>query len=234
MAGAGNISIAAQVLGFQGGKATRRRPPAASGYYGVYAYGASWQASLTNADGGRERLGTFPTRQEAALAYDQAARQCTYKERPLNFMSLDYEKAVEEAECGDCGDGRGEEQQARGARSSAAATDLSSVGHIGGEFVPSRPPAFSPARKNPTEHESQRLERLELAARRSGSGADTRGERWTAEEPQILAQNFGLSPSQLRYMLPGRSYVQIDSKLSVVRKHVRAACKLAKRTTSGS
>jgi hypothetical protein len=115
-----------------------------------------------------------------------------------------------------------------GARSSAAATDLSSVGPIGGEFVPSRPPAFPPP---PT---PQRSQRLELAARRSGSGADTRGERWTAEESQILAQNFGLSQSQLRDLLPGRSKQQIKDKLHSVRKHVRAACKLAKRTTSGS
>jgi hypothetical protein len=89
-----------------------------------------------------------------------------------------------EAECGGRGDGRGEEQQARGARSSAAATDLSSVGPIGGELAPG---------KGSTEHESQRLERLGLDARSSGSGADTRGEKWALEESQILAQNLGQS-----------------------------------------
>jgi hypothetical protein len=53
---------------------------------------------------------------------------------------------------------------------------------------------------------------------RDGGGGDTRGERWTAEEPQILAQHPGQSMSKLESMLPNKSITQIKSKLSHVRQ----------------
>ena len=44
--------------------------------------------------GGKQRnLGSFDTKQEAALAYDRAARECG-EEKPLNYDSI---KAAEEA-----------------------------------------------------------------------------------------------------------------------------------------
>jgi hypothetical protein len=73
------------------------RPP--SGYYGVYANGKRWRAEI--AYGGKQHgLGYFDTKQEAALAYDRAARECG-EEKPLNFDSIE------------AGDGAAEEAQAK-------------------------------------------------------------------------------------------------------------------------
>jgi hypothetical protein len=68
------------------------KPRPASGFYGVSAHGKRWQARITN---GRKKhyLGTFDTKQEAALAYDREARQCG-EDRPLNYESI---KTAEEA-----------------------------------------------------------------------------------------------------------------------------------------
>jgi hypothetical protein len=66
------------------------KPRPASGYYGVYAYLKRWQAGIYYS-GKQRRLGTFATKQEAALAYDRAARECG-EERPLNYDSIEAAK----------------------------------------------------------------------------------------------------------------------------------------------
>jgi hypothetical protein len=68
------------------------KPRPSSGFYGVYASGKRWTAQITY-DNKHHHLGTFDTKQEAALAYDRKARQCG-KDRPLNYESI---KAAEEA-----------------------------------------------------------------------------------------------------------------------------------------
>jgi hypothetical protein len=68
------------------------KPRPASGFYGVSANKKQWNAKICY-DSTRHNLGTFDTKQEAALAYDRAARQCG-KDRPLNYESI---KAAEEA-----------------------------------------------------------------------------------------------------------------------------------------
>jgi hypothetical protein len=61
------------------------RPP--SGYYGVAAKGKRWQAHI-HCDGKKQNLGTFDTKQEAALAYDREARQ-RGEDKPLNYESIE-------------------------------------------------------------------------------------------------------------------------------------------------
>jgi hypothetical protein len=68
------------------------KPLPASGFYGVTANGKRWQASIYY-DSKIHYLGTFDSKQEAALAYDSVARQCV-KDKPLNYESI---KAAEEA-----------------------------------------------------------------------------------------------------------------------------------------
>jgi hypothetical protein len=68
------------------------RPP--SGFYGVHAKGGRWEASLrTGPNSKKHYLGSFGTKQEAALAYDRKARQCE-DDTLLNYGSI---KAAEEA-----------------------------------------------------------------------------------------------------------------------------------------
>jgi hypothetical protein len=68
------------------------KPPPSSGFYGVYAKGKRWAAYI-HYDRKDHNLGTFYTKQEAALAYDRKARQFG-EDRPLNYESI---KAAEEA-----------------------------------------------------------------------------------------------------------------------------------------
>jgi hypothetical protein len=58
----------------------------------VAASGKRWKASITY-DNKKHYLGTFCTKQEAALAYDREARQCG-EDKPLNYESI---AAAEEA-----------------------------------------------------------------------------------------------------------------------------------------
>jgi hypothetical protein len=62
------------------------KPRSASGFYGVRAHGKRWQAEICY-DNKHHYLGTFVTKQEAALAYDRVARQCG-KFKPLNYESI--------------------------------------------------------------------------------------------------------------------------------------------------
>jgi hypothetical protein len=53
----------------------------------VSAKGNRWIAQIRY-DGKNHYLGCFGTKQEAALAYDRAARQCG-KDKPLNYESIE-------------------------------------------------------------------------------------------------------------------------------------------------
>jgi hypothetical protein len=71
----------------------RRR--AASGYYGVNARGKRWKVQI-NYGGKTHYLGSYATKQEAALAYDREARRRGEK-KALNFNSMEE---AEEAAAG--------------------------------------------------------------------------------------------------------------------------------------
>jgi hypothetical protein len=68
------------------------KPRPASGFYGVSANKKRWQTIICY-DRKKHHLGCFDTKQEAALAYDRAARQCG-EDKLLNYESI---KAAEDA-----------------------------------------------------------------------------------------------------------------------------------------
>jgi hypothetical protein len=71
----------------------KAKPPPISGFYGVIANGKRWLAYI-HYDSKRHTLGSFDTKQEAALAYDRAAREHGGGKKQLNYESIN---AAEEA-----------------------------------------------------------------------------------------------------------------------------------------
>ena len=86
----GEAAAAAAAAGWQQQQQPRPRP--ASGYYGVSASGHRWQATLKHT--GKQRyLGRFNTKEEAALAYDEFAREHRGA-GPYNFNSIEEGRAA--------------------------------------------------------------------------------------------------------------------------------------------
>ena len=63
-----------------------------SGFYGVSANAKRWQARIRY-ESKEHYLGTFPTKEQAAHAYDEAARKHR-KDAPLNFPSTEAQVKV--------------------------------------------------------------------------------------------------------------------------------------------
>jgi hypothetical protein len=66
----------------------RPKPRPAPGYYGVRAHTKRWAAKIRYGAKQHHSLGTFDTKQEAALAYNRETRQCG-EEKPLNYKSME-------------------------------------------------------------------------------------------------------------------------------------------------
>jgi hypothetical protein len=75
-----------------------KKPRQASGFHGVTADGKRWKAQIRY--GGKNyHIGTFNTKQEAALAYDRATREHGGGKNKLNYESIEAaEEAAAEAE----------------------------------------------------------------------------------------------------------------------------------------
>jgi hypothetical protein len=79
-----------------GAEPKKHRPP--SGFHGVCANKKRWRAQIVYG-GKKHHIGTFDTEQEAALAYDTAARTHGEGKKTLNYDSIEAaEEAAAEAE----------------------------------------------------------------------------------------------------------------------------------------
>jgi hypothetical protein len=80
----------------------------ASSFHGVSANGKRWKAKI-HYDSKGHYLGSFDTKQEAALAYDREARQCG-EDKTLNYESIAAaEEAAEQAQAAAGADGADED-----------------------------------------------------------------------------------------------------------------------------
>jgi hypothetical protein len=79
-----------------------KKPRQPSGSHGVYAHGKRWGAQI-GYGGKNHYIGSFGTKQEAALAYDRAAREHGEGKKKLNYESIEAaEEAVAEAQAALC------------------------------------------------------------------------------------------------------------------------------------
>jgi hypothetical protein len=79
-------------------KKPRPKPLRSSGFHGVYANGKRWRAHIKY-DGKPHHIGCFVTKQEAALAYDRAAREHGGRKKKFNYESIEAaEEAAAEAQ----------------------------------------------------------------------------------------------------------------------------------------
>lgn len=86
------IEVAGKVVKLEPVEETPRGPHnTISGYVGVYRYGKHWQARITR-DGETARIGVFDDPEEAALAFDDAARASGHGSR-LNFPTEEERRA---------------------------------------------------------------------------------------------------------------------------------------------
>jgi hypothetical protein len=89
---AGHLLTAAAATKPRKSMPLRKNKKHPSGFYGVTASGKRWKAQIRY-DSKMHNIGTFDTKQEAALAYDREARQYG-EDKLLNYESI---KAAEEA-----------------------------------------------------------------------------------------------------------------------------------------
>jgi hypothetical protein len=90
--GGNHFSLLLETSGFS----ARPRRTSHCGFYGVYGVAASgvqrWRATI-HFDGKSHHIGTFGTKDEAALAYDRAARRHGGR-RNLNYVSIETAEAA--------------------------------------------------------------------------------------------------------------------------------------------